>query len=220
MSYSAAYQIPPSIAIARYLQCYKGDARQGNEELTLVGPLANGNKAYVDPVIFVDGGANFRQGTEGLVVGDGDSYDGEMDEKISANKNYSDLAYVLAGIPPQFKKLQLDGFLGGRRDHELLNIGEVYACLKHQARGFSICFDDQIHAFGHGEWQLTLNQTFSLICLEPVQVQLTGDCQYPIDPAAQLSPLSSLGLSNKGHGQVQLKCDGPLLLYYSEPITT
>ncbi len=138
-----------------------------------------------------------------------------MDEPLNPNKDYSDLAYVLAGIPQHFKSLSLLGFLGGRRDHELLNIGEVCAFLKHQLVNVSVRFDHQLHCFGKGEWQVQIEQTFSLMCLQPVKVQLIGDCKYPIKTLTELSPLSSLGLSNEGHGLIQLKCEGPVLLYYS-----
>lgn len=139
-----------------------------------------------------------------------------MDEPLHPHKDYSDLAYVLAGLPQHFKSLNLYGFLGGRRDHELLNIGEACAYLKHQLLNASVRFDDKLHCFGKGEWQVEINQTFSLMCLQPAKVQLIGECKYPIKEQTELSPLSSLGLSNEGIGVIQLRCDGPILLYYSD----
>jgi thiamine pyrophosphokinase len=199
------------LAIARYLRTYKTQP-----QLTLVGPLLKENDEFDHPVIFVDGGANFRKDNIGLSVGDGDSFAGEMDEPLNSNKNYSDLAYVLAGIPHHFRRLNLRGFLGGRRDHELLNLGEVCAFLKHQPRNSTVSFDDKVCCFGKGEWQLESHQTFSLMCLSPVKVQLTGELKYPIAELTELSPLSSLGLSNEGLGHINLKCDGPLLMFYSD----
>ncbi len=191
---------------------------KSQQNLTLVGPLLEPVEDFEEPIIFVDGGANFRKGDIGLSVGDGDSFSGKMDEPLNKNKDYSDLAYVLAGIPQHFRNLSLHGFLGGRRDHELLNIGEVCAFLKHQPKNSTVNFDNKICCYGKGEWQLESHQTFSLMSLQPVKVQLTGEVKYPITKLTELSPLSSLGLSNEGQGQFDLKCDGPLLLFYSDKL--
>lgn len=174
------------------------------------------SRLFTDPVIFVDGGANFRQGKQGLAVGDGDSFAGQMDEPLNTDKDYSDLAYVLAGIAHDFRNLSLCGFLGGRRDHELLNLGEVCAFLKHQPKNSVANFEDKITCFSKGEWLLASHRIFSLMCLSPVKVQLTGAVKYPIAKATTLSPLSSLGLSNEGQGEFSLQCDGPLLLFYAD----
>ncbi|MFI5391452.1 MAG: hypothetical protein ACHQYQ_08830, partial [Bacteriovoracales bacterium] len=66
-----------------------------------------------------------KKGYLDISVGDGDSSNFPMDFNLPEEKDYSDLKFALDLIPPNVEKINLWGFLGGRRDHEIINFGEV-----------------------------------------------------------------------------------------------
>ena len=204
-------RIPPSMAIARYLHDH-ADAIS----IELVGPMYDGEAQFTAPTLFVDGGTIFRGQHEGLSVGDGDSFSGSLDECLNPHKDYSDLAYVLASLPTHFHKVTLSGFLGGRRDHELANLGEASCFLKHRHQATRIQFGMAICGFSPGDWQLEIHEPFSLMCLETAKLTLTGDCAYQLTEQTQIGLLCSHGLSNTGTGSITLKTDAPVFIIYSD----
>ncbi len=171
---------------------------------------------FHDPVIYIDGGAQFRRQDEGLAVGDGDSHDGILDEKLNPIKDYSDLAYVLASLPAHFNEICLYGFLGGRRDHEWANLGEAHAFLKQRHQATQLHFGSRISGFSSGRWQLEIDESFSLLCLEASKVKLDGECRYQLKQKTSMEPLCSHGLSNVGHGAVILQTDKPVFIIYPD----
>ncbi len=184
--------------------------------MNLIGPLYKGKAEFSDPVIFVDGGAQFRKASEGLSVGDGDSYSGVLDEKLNPNKEYSDLAYVLSSLPAHFHEVFLLGFIGGRRDHEWANLGEAYAFLHTRHQATKIHFESEVTGFSVGKWQLEINGPFSVLSIEAAQVKLLGDCQYTLKQATKIEPLSSHGISNTGEGAITLQTDKPVFIVYPD----
>src|SRR5687768_17140531 len=134
------------MTLKRYLNKYLR-----HPSLTIVGPLAKGTVrgSFIDPVIFVDGGARFR-GKAGFSVGDGDS-GSRLDQKLPAQKNYSDLAFVLGQIPKHFNKITLTGFSGGRKDHDVINLGEIFLFLKRRSRT-EVVIDEKLLAFPKGRF--------------------------------------------------------------------
>ena len=182
-------------------------------EVTLVGPLVDSQIQFDDPVIFVDGGAHGRIGDHGLCVGDGDSWSGPMDIQLPTEKDFSDLAFALSLIPEHFQCLHLHGFLGGRRDHELFNLGEVFQFLQRRLSDTTVLFDQEVIAYSAGQWSLAIEGTFSLGALIPTEVTLSGSCKYPITEGTVVSPLSSLGLSNEGHGKILLTNNAPIFIF-------
>ena len=81
------------ISIPEYLSRYRKD-----EVLTLTGPLYCDKETeigFTEPVIFVDGGTQWRLGEEGIAVGDGDSSQFKMDILLNPDKDFSDLAFAL-----------------------------------------------------------------------------------------------------------------------------
>ena len=98
--------------------------------LNIVGPMAKLPETLPEPVVYVDAGAFNMMDGVGFSVGDNDSYDKELDEILCVDKNYSDLSYVLSHIVDSFSEVRLIGFLGGRRDHELMNLMETHQALK------------------------------------------------------------------------------------------
>ena len=187
--------------------------------LTLVGPLYHGIEPFQPPVVFVDGGARYRRGGVGVAVGDGDSSPVPLDEMLRRDKDISDLGYALGQIPGHYKVIRLKGFLGGRRDHELFNLGAVDAFLNRPDPAAAVIFDDDLFFVAQGDWRFEIHGLFSLACLCAATVRLTGQCEYSIAAATELQPLSSFGLSNVGGGELMLRCNRPVFILRSAPAT-
>jgi len=164
-------------------------------------------------VVFVDRGVFFRKQQEGVSVGDGDSAGQKLQHQLEPNKDLSDLAFVLENIPDHFERLVLLGFLGERRDHELMNLAEAHRCLKRSGRSRTLLFDDSVQALSKGQWSLQIQGTFSVFAFEPVEFSLQGDCRFPLQPPNAFRALSSHGLSNQGFGTVKIETSGPLFLF-------
>ncbi len=207
--FSRTSRIPPSLTIARYLHDYVNAS-----QLSLVGPLYKGKTVFKEPVIFVDGGTQFRLAEEGLSVGDGDSHIKALDEKLNPHKDYSDLAYVLSSVPAHFHEIFLHGFMGGRRDHEWVNVGEVHAFLHGRHQPTKLHFESEVTGFSAGKWQLEINAPFSLLCMEAARVKMVGACRYPIEQKTRVDPFCSYGLSNVGEGSIVLQTDKPVFIIY------
>jgi thiamine pyrophosphokinase len=192
------------------------DRFQGHSSVSLIGPLCVKPGKYSEPVIFVDGGTVNRHNNEGITVGDGDSYQGKLEVELSPDKDFSDLAFVLAGIPGNFNLVELTGFLGGRRDHELFNIGEAHHFLFSRPLPTTLRFEDRITGFSKGVWEFERNGLFSIAALEQTQITISGDCRYTCAQKTTLSPMSSLGLSNQGHGTIYITCEAPVFILFDE----
>ena len=184
--------------------------------LHLVGPMYEGETPFpYTPALFVDGGAAFRpQKDEAtLSVGDGDSFGAELDLMLPEKKNFSDLQYALSLVPAHMQTLYLHGFLGGRKDHELINLGEVVGAMKTHLTETTVHFDEAITAFPKGSHTFHQEGLFSLISLEENQITLQGACHYTLDETFTLKPLESRGLSNVGEGDITLTASAPILLF-------
>lgn len=188
------------------------------------------------PTIYVDGGSNFRNDggwAAGLAkasapepvvkssvplisVGDGDSASGKLDEVLPAHKDYSDLAFVLRALPPHIVAIEMLGFLGERRDHELANLGEVHAFLKTRTEFCRVeihSTDQTIFAFARGSLTADIHGIFSVMVFEPSAVRIEGACEFPLNGDVILQVASSHGLSNVGHGDVVLTSDQPCFVF-------
>ena len=186
---------------------------QLQSQLELVGPMSGGEKYQSNAPIFIDGGARWRRAsTHGFAVGDGDSSPTPLDLLLPADKDYSDLRFVLQAIPANVCKVRLLGFEGGRKDHELINLGECYAFLAERKQPTQMIFDSPSIMLTGGTWTLENLSTFSLVAFEPCQPRLQGKCRYHLDGQRTLGAFSSLALSNESTGPVFLKCDKPLLI--------
>ncbi|WP_424947323.1 hypothetical protein [Candidatus Spongiihabitans sp.] len=207
------------MTLEKYLSKFKN-----SPQITLVGPFygdvhdhVHGHVQYLEePVIFVDDGARWRKSGEGIVVGDGDSFDGEMDVKLNPHKDFSDLAFALSPIPEHFGEVNLIGFLGGRRDHELFNIGESHHFLRARKSPTMIKFDHAMVGYSSGQWRFERIGGFSILAVEETRVGIIGDCRYPCPQTTQFMPLSSLGLSNVGAGTICIDCDRPVFILFEE----
>lgn len=200
-----------------------------HHQVCLVGPLFHRKHVPQVPTIYVDGGSDFR--SDGgwaadaatkkssvplISVGDGDSASGKLDEVLPAHKDYSDLAFVLRSLPAHIVNVEMLGFLGERRDHELANLGEVHAFLSSRVAFTRVeihSTDQTIFAFARGAVTLDLQGLFSVMVFEPAAVRISGACEYPLAGDVVLPVASSLGLSNVGSGEVTITTEQPCFVF-------
>lgn len=144
-----------------------------------------------------------------LTVGDGDSVAPGVTlmERYPTAKDASDLALALELLPPQAQTLHLWGFWGGRDDHHLMNLGEVFFLSKIPERTLIHRPNSSpVQLWPPGKHTLRLSGTFSLLSLVPALFSISGACDYPI-ANQRVRPLSSQLLSNRGQGEVTIECD-------------
>ena len=190
-------------------------------EVTLIGPLyTKGPEGFDHPHVFVDRGIIFKDEFAeraqdnywDFSVGDGDSSPLELDLTLNPDKDFSDLSFALSLLPKGLKKLNLWGFLGGRRDHEMINLGEVHHALLNRFPGAVVYFEDKILA-KNGALEVNIKGTFSLVVLENTEVKMEGNLEYPLPDFTSLKPLSSHGLSNVGRGLIKIDSKGPYFIF-------
>jgi thiamine pyrophosphokinase len=194
------------------------------EEVTMVGPLLTvPPKKLNHPFIYVDRGTQFRESLRKLAVkgyydisvGDGDSSVLPLDIKLPKDKDYSDLKSALDLLPTKLKKVNLWGFLGGRRDHEILNFGAVHNCLLKSLPDTLFSFEDTVFGKNKGILKINIKGTFSLVVFQKTKVKIEGKCQYKLPNFSEILPLSSHGLSNFGEGEVIIEANAPFFLFLS-----
>lgn len=194
---------------------------EGATQLFIVGPMLKHIYNPIGPTVFVDGGATFRGtvGVDGNIptvsVGDGDSGEALLEVSLPSNKDYSDLAFVLRSIPAHIRHLEMIGFLGGRRDHELIGFGEVHRFLKTKTEFTTVRFEEAVVAFSAGRLKLNIEGRFSVGVFEETNVTITGACQFPLNAPTVLEPMSSHGLSNSGRGPIVICSDKPCFVFLS-----
>lgn len=204
----------------------------GAERLVLVGPVMAApllaqdlSRIGIDNAqqVAIDGGIEFAL-KPALWVGDGDSSPPAAPESKSAtpvafkdNQDETDLRFCLNGVRDwAWRELHLFGFLGGRRDHELANLGEIHAELKSRANFISAVFYDEklepaVRFFRAGAHRVKINGAFSLLSLEGCTADISGDCDYAA-AGTELPALSGRGISNRGRGMVEISCTAPFML--------
>ncbi len=189
--------------------------------VVLVGPRATrfpSELAREAAVLGVDGGSALANAEEyHLTVGDGDSLPdsaGALDILLPTEKDQSDLGFALQCLPTLPLELSLWGFAGGRWDHDLANLGELSAHVAHRGGRARLLRDDGsvMHVLPAGEHHLRLEGGFSLFSLTACQMEIRGQCRFPLPPTA-VAPFSSLTLSNLGHGEVLLRADAVFFCY-------
>ncbi|MCY4049935.1 MAG: hypothetical protein OXF60_00350 [Gammaproteobacteria bacterium] len=197
--------------ISDYLNNFPSDI-----PINIIGPLYRSGPLQ-EPVLFIDGGTNYRCNDSGLSVGDGDSSEFPLDILLSINKDFSDLAYALSAIPSHFSNVYLYGFLGERRDHELFNLGAAHRFLENRSQPSTIQFEQTIIGYTAGRWNFQRDGLFSILCLKDTWLTLHGECNYPCQDRTQFQVLDSLGLSNVGHGEIDLQNEGPVFVIFETP---
>lgn len=199
-----------------------------NPEWVFLGPMGPEIPVSmsVHPLLCVDGGAHFTKSSD-VWIGDKDSFHGEINSKhtfhFSTHKDKSDLSLAFELIQSQTSKtLHLWGFLGGRKDHEMFNLGEGLRFLENQPESLLKFYDYEgrmtFLLMSKGNWKISHHGLFSIGCLKEVELKLSGDCAYPLLNRSTLQPFSSHGLSNVGKGTLEIDVSGPIFIYFPEAI--
>ncbi len=190
-----------------------------------MGPLLPASM-FGHPLLCVDGGAQFAT-TSDVWIGDKDSFQGEINSKhtfhFSTHKDKSDLSLAFDLIQSDFSKtLHLWGFLGGRKDHEIFNLGEALRFLERQPESIVKFYDHEGRVtfllLSKGSWKISHIGLFSIGSLKEVELKMTGDCLYPLLNRSIIQPFSSHGLSNEAKGTIAIEASGPIFIYYPEDI--
>lgn len=181
---------------------------QNDSEIVFIGPYFQ-DKAIPKNTsrIYIDAGATLRESSDftghSLSLGDGDSYAGILDVTLNQEKDYSDLSYAFSILPPKISTVILIGFLGGRRDHEYINLGAANSFI--QAPNKNVFFDNGLSAHSMGTRKLDIQGTFSIFCFEDSEIKISGKAKYQCLEWDNISLLSSKYLSNIGDGEVQIE---------------
>jgi thiamine pyrophosphokinase len=192
---------------------------------TLVGPMGPKVPSRLEAfnVLAVDGGASYTSKID-VWVGDSDSYLGKPSapiiHQLDQEKSKSDLGHALELVSNHPRiELHLWGFLGGRRDHEMINFGEVLLFSNEkdfvQAYFYGPKGDIEAKVCSQGQWSFDFRGTFSILTLEPSSLLITGDCKYTLEEPTLLRPFSSLALSNEGKGIFQIFSDKPFIILFN-----
>lgn len=177
-------------------------------------------------LFFIDGGLRHQEllaehfpesSKNALSLGDGDSSPLPMKMK-KLDQNVSDLSYFLSslGAYPKASTYHFIGFVGGRVDHFLFNLGELSACIYRQALGSKalVLMDNSIQFLGIGEHVLIVEGTFSIASLQDNKIKIQGDCEFESREWIKLPVLSSRGLSNVGYGVISVESIKPFFIIY------
>lgn len=204
------------------------DTYKNKTEWVFVGPMGPSLPETLRnfPVMAIDGGARYTSHID-VWIGDADSHQELVHSphvfKLPVEKDMSDLAAALGLFQePRHYKFHLWGLLGGRRDHELFNLGETFSFLDRNPECQAMFYDEKgkltYYMVGAGHWKFTHVGVFSLGTLKKTDVRLTGNCKYQMTKTETLKPLSSFGLSNEGKGEMLLETEGPVFIYYPEDL--
>ncbi len=198
-----------SMGLHDYLKRFKD-----KNSLYFIGPRYNGALIH-EPIVFVDSGANYREGSLGFSIGDNDSFDGRLDEVLATDKDQSDLATALWCLPLHFSNLYFYGFLKGRGDHELATFLEVLSWVDGR-KIFSRCVWDEnaVEVLGYGSQGYNYKGTFSVFSFfENTKITIDGDVKYKV--LGKIKTMSSHGLSNEAMGEFVIHADRPVLVYFT-----
>ncbi|MBF0297240.1 MAG: hypothetical protein HQK51_00860 [Oligoflexia bacterium] len=210
------------------------------KSVIIVGPTKsfhnfNFNKNYITippndiPHIFVDGGMHFNKpqllkpfnisANAIISVGDNDSYKGnkKIDIPLNPIKDFSDLSMAFKILKQtnnnKLKKILLRGFLGNRKDHEIINLGETHHFLKSKSN-LQVQFDSEILGVAEGKYNFKISKSiFSIIAFEKTELKFSGDILYKIERLKKIKPLSSYTLSNKVNGTLKIMCSKPVFIF-------
>ena len=189
------------------------------ETICFVGPMELTYPLEKFPrksLIFIDGGINHLRNqnfdqSDLKLVGDGDSLEQPAEApfliKLSQEKDISDLKAGLDILSSKQKSIYLNGFLGGRLDHQMAVLGETHEHLM-KFPSTSIFFSENVHLLPAGKHRLEFKGEFSLFSLIKTLVNIEGSVKYK-GADIELRPLSSRGLSNYSNGSFNLNISSP-----------
>lgn len=147
-------------------------------------------------------------------IGDGDSSKKQM-TMFKADQNLSDLSYCLNIMSKEspIETFLFVGFLGGRLDHQFINLGEISRFTKTTTA--QILLEDKVEFFPKGKINVEIQGIFSLGSFEDNEIKIKGACLYKSRNWLKLPTLSSRGLSNVGSGKIEIESKSPLAIFYS-----
>jgi thiamine pyrophosphokinase len=154
-----------------------------------------------------------------ITLGDGDSLKTplSLDHHYSVDKNESDLALALKLLPPDLSSIELWGFWGGRDDHQLLNLGEIFHW--HNRQAIVTIYrpeNSPVRLYPAGVHKIISRQTFSLLSFEEAHFSIQGECRWPLS-RTKVQKLSSHLLSNEGQGEMTIECDQKFFCFEEAP---
>jgi thiamine pyrophosphokinase len=203
-----------------------------SKNLVLIGPLPINQESEIqhkvpDGVIYIDGGLKHKLKLDQtfcnvptLSLGDGDSIAKDLSKKkldflFPPHKDQSDLSLALECLPPNCNSLELYGFYGGRQDHFLCNLGEIHHYLTYSStpKEVKIFGNKQtIIAVNNKNYHFKCSESFSVLSLVENTLTINGECEYTCHNKQFASPMISLGLSNKGFGEVIINFKEPIFI--------
>ena len=169
------------------------------------------------PILIIDGGINhidhsFKSKHKFILsVGDNDSNltNQTLDILLDQQKDFSDLSYSLnlvsKAIIHKTLAITMLGFLGGRLDHEIINLGEINSFLKKISFNCDIQLSNKVLSTNNETINFVTKDTFSVISFEDILLSITGDCEYKLKSPISIKALSSKTLSNQGFGEIRLQ---------------
>ena len=153
--------------------------------------LKQQQKYSLKELVFIDGGSIHESKFKTLIkkqklspqfYGDGDSSKKIMTHK-KIDLSLSDLSYFLNERLQKKNYINYDlylfvGFLGGRIDHQLINIGEFFHVMKNLnfKPAPRILLDDKIEFFAKGINEMCVQGIFSIASFEKCKIKISGDC--------------------------------------------
>ncbi|MCB9092048.1 MAG: hypothetical protein H6620_05760 [Halobacteriovoraceae bacterium] len=181
-----------------------------------------------DFVIFVDGGCHAldslsKSPKNCLVIGDGDSNQGGLeifDILLGKEKDRSDFFHALKHLPNSIVNIQLYGFLGGRLDHTLMNLGEIHHYLYENSNveRMTLYQKDTIVLQAISKpTNFKWNGEFSVVSLADQHISLEGDIKYPLKNE-YIKAMSSRGLSNIAYGNFSVTASLPCFVFYTNTV--
>lgn len=167
-------------------------------------------KSFIKPddyVICADSGYNYAKQINivpDLIIGDFDSYDGDLPETeivtLQIHKDDTDTAHCAKiAIERGFEKVIILGALGGRNDHSFANYCVLQYLNENSVDGIIIDKDETVEFKAEGiyEYSNLKDRTFSIFpfaCDEAV-VTYHGECEYTAEKLTLKSSLA-MGISN------------------------
>ena len=180
------------------------------------------------PMLIIDGGLNHIDQLSSLkqypifTIGDNDSNKTERlpDILLEVQKDFSDLSCGLSLISDVSTenplKVTMLGFLGGRLDHEIINLGEISSFLKSTKSKCDIYISNKVISTNQNTLTIDTHKSFSVISFHDVKLTITGECEFTLPKSINLSSLSSRALSNKGFGKVTIKSNDVFFVILNE----
>ncbi len=148
-----------------------------------------------------------------LVLGDNDSSQDAhkiaFDILFATDKDFSDLDYLIHLPLTSVEELTLQGFLGGRIDHQLGVFGTSLKILEHFGLK-KISFDNVHFIFNSGIQHLFFQGSFSLMSFASQNISIKGKVKYTLNDST-VTIFDAKTLSNEAQGAFIIENELPLM---------